>query len=67
MLSIGGMYIEVLVDPRSSATIILFKCFKKVGLNAKIPWEALQKLDIMFRNCSRRPTPIFVVVNLESD
>ena len=53
------------MDPGSSATIMLFELFKKVGTKAGIPREALQKPRVMLRDYSRRPIPVFAEVNLE--
>ena len=40
---VAGTPVDALVDPGSSATIMSFELFKKVGTKAGIPWEALQK------------------------
>ena len=64
-VSIAGTSVESLVDPGSSATIMSFELFKKVGAKAGIPREALQKPNITLRDYSRRPIPIFAKVDLE--
>ena len=62
---VAGTPVDALVDPGSSATIMLFELFKKVGPKAGIPREALQKPRVMLRDYSRRPIPVFAEVNLE--
>ena len=64
-VSIAGTSVESLVDPGSSATIMSFELFKKIGAKAGIPREALQKPNITLRDYSRRPIPIFAKVDLE--
>lgn len=64
-ISIAGTSVEALVDPGSSATIMSFELFKKVGKAAGIPREAMRLPEITLRDYSRRPIPIFAVVDLE--
>ena len=62
---VAGTPVDALMDPGSSATIMSFELFKKVGTKAGIPREALQKPKVMLREYSRRPILVFAEVNLE--
>ena len=64
-VSIAGSSVDALVDPGSSATIMSFDLFRMVGKGAGIPREAMRKPEITLRDYSRRPIPIFAVVDLE--
>ena len=50
--------VEAMVDPGSSATIISFNQFKKIGQQARIPSEELLLPDITLRDYNQRPIPI---------
>ena len=63
-IMIAGTPVEGLVDPGSSATI-LFDLFREIGRKASIPCEALTLPEVTLRDYSRRPIPIFAVVDLE--
>ena len=64
-ITISGTPVEALVDPGSSATIMSFDLFKKVGKAAGIPRDALKLPEVTLKDYSRRPIPIFAVVELE--
>ena len=64
-IMIAGTPVEGLVDPGSSATILSFDLFRKIGRKATIPCEALMLPEVTLRDYSRRPIPIFAVVDLE--
>ena len=64
-ITISGTPVKALVDPGSSATIMSFDLFKKVGKAAGIPRDALKLPEVTLRDYSRRPIPIFAVVELE--
>ena len=63
-VNVAGVPIEAMVDPGSSATIMSFDLFKKIGHKAGIPKEALKPPDLMLRDYSRRPIPIGARVNV---
>ena len=64
MVTIGGTQIRALVDPGSSATIMSFKLFHKIGHIVHIPASALQKPDIMLRDYSQSSITIVACVQL---
>ena len=64
-ITISGTPVEALVDPGSSATIMSFDLFKKVGKAAGIPRDALKLPEVTLKDYSRRPIPISAVVELE--
>lgn len=49
-VTVQGTAVHALVDPGSSATIISFQLFCKIGQAAHIPASALQKPDILLRD-----------------
>ena len=53
-----------MIDPGSSATIISFDLFKKVGGKARIPSCALEVPNVTLRDYSHNPNPIGAQVNL---
>lgn len=63
-VNVAGIPVEAMVDPGSSATIISFDLFKKVGHEAGIPKEALKPPDLVLRDYSQRPIPIGAKVNV---
>ena len=48
-----------------SVTILSFDLFNEIGQKASIPCEALKVSELTIRHYSRRPIPIFVVMDLE--
>ena len=44
-----------MVDTGSSATILSFELFKKIGKSANIPVTALSKPDVVLRDYNKRP------------
>ena len=53
-----------MVDTGSSATILSFELFKKIGKSANIPVTALSEPDIVLRDYSQRPIPVGEKVEL---
>jgi len=45
-VEVAGQEVEAMVDTGSSATILSFELFKKIGKSANIPVTALSKPDI---------------------
>ena len=66
-VNVASIPVEAVVDPGSSATIISFDLFKKVGHKASIPKEALKPSDLVLRDYSQRPIPIGARVNMMSE
>ena len=64
-VDVAGTSVEAMVDPGSSATIMSFELFRKIGARAKIPVEALRRPDVVLRDYSQRPVPIGACVDLE--
>ena len=58
MVTIEKSPVEAMVDPGSSATIISFERFKKIGQQARIPSEELLLPDITLQDYNQRPIPI---------
>ena len=50
--------VEAMIDSGSSATLISFKQFKKIGLQARIPSEELLLPGITLRDYNQSPIPI---------
>ena len=63
-VTVEGTAIRALVDPGSSATLMSFKLFQKIGKAARIPASALQKPDIMLRDYSQSAITIGACVHL---
>jgi hypothetical protein len=64
-VNIAGTPVRAMVDTGSSATIIAFPTFQKIGAKAAIPRSALRKPSVTLKDYSRRPIPIFAEVDLE--
>lgn len=64
-VEVAGTPVKALVVPGSSATIMSFELFRKIGTKAAIPREALRKTKATLRDYSRRPIPVFTEVDLE--
>ena len=64
-MSVSGTPVEALIDPGSSASIMSFDLFQKVGRRAGIPRSALKRPDVVLRDYSQRPIPIGAQVELE--
>ena len=62
-VNVAGTSVEAMVDPGSSATIMSFELFRKIGARAKIPVEALRRPDVVLRDYSQRPVPIWACVD----
>ena len=56
--------VNAMIDTGSSATIISFDLFKKIGRAAKIPRQELQRPDIILRDYNQKPIPIGAKVEL---
>ena len=54
-----------MVDKGSSATILSFDLFKRIGKKANIPVSALSAPDVVLRDYNQRPIPIGAKVELE--
>ena len=65
-VTVSGTPVEGMVDPGSSATIILFNLFQTIGQKAGIPKEAVKPLDsgLVLRDYSQRPIPIGACVEM---
>ena len=61
-VSIAG---EPVVNTGSSATILSFKLFKRIGKKANIPVTALSAPDVVLRDYSQRPIPVGAKVDLQ--
>ena len=64
-VSVSGMPVEALIDPGSSAAIMSFDLFQKVGQRAGVPRSALKRPDVVLRDYSQRPILIGAQVELE--
>ena len=64
-VSIAGEPVEAMVDTGSSATILSFDLFKRIGKKANIPVSALSAPDVVLRDYNQRPIPIGAKVELE--
>ena len=62
---IAGTPVEGLVDPGLLATILSFDLFREIRRKVSIPCEALTLPEVTLHDYSRRPIPIFAVVDLE--
>ena len=56
--------VRALVDPGSSATIMSFQLFRKIGQAVHMPASALQRPDILLRDYSQRPITVGACVQL---
>ena len=63
-VTIEGTPVDDMIDPGSSATIISFDLFKKVGRKARIPSRALEVPHVTLRDYIQNPIPIGAQVNL---
>ena len=63
-VTIEGTPVDGMVDPGSSATIISFDLFKKIGGKARIPSSALEVPHVTLRDYSQNPIPIGAQVKL---
>ena len=63
-VEIAGESVKAMVDTGSSATVLSFELFSKIGKNAKIPATALSKPDVVLRDYNRRPIPVGAKVDL---
>ena len=61
---VQGITVQALMDPGSSATIMSFQLFCKIGQAAHIPASALQKPDILLRDYSQMPIIVGACVHL---
>ena len=64
-VNIAGEPVEAMVDTGSSATIMSFDLFKKIGRKAGIAKNALSQPDVTLRDYSQRPIPVGAKVDLE--
>ena len=65
-VTIESTPIDGMIDPGSTATIIFFDLFRKVGGEAHIPSSAPEVPHVMLRDYSQNPIPIGAQVNLTS-
>ena len=63
-VSIEGIPVRGLVDSGSSATIISYNVFQKIGQTAKIPASELQQPVVILRDYSQRTIPVGASVKL---
>ena len=56
-VKVAGVPVEAMVDTGSSATIMSFDLFQKVGKAARIPQEELRPPDVVLHDYNRRPIP----------
>ena len=63
-VEIAGEDVKGMVDTGSSATVLSFELFKKIGKSANIPATALSKPDVVLRDYNRRPIPVGAKVDL---
>ena len=63
-VEIAGQTVDAMVDTGSSATILSFELFKRIGKNAKIPTSALSKPDVILRDYNKRPVLVGAKVDL---
>ena len=63
-VTVEGTPVRALVDPGSSATIMSFNLFQKIGKAAHIPASALQKPDVALRDYSQNSIAIGACVHL---
>ena len=63
-VEIAGESVKAMVDTGSSAMVLSFELFSKIGKNAKIPATALSKPDVVLRDYNRRPIPVGAKVDL---
>ena len=66
-VNIAGEPVEAMVDTGSSATIMSFDLFKKIGRKAGIAMGALSQPDVTLRDYSQRPIPVGAKVDLEGE
>ena len=63
-VEVAGQEVEAMVDTGSSATVLSFELFKKIGKSAIIPVTTLFKPDIVLRDYNKRPIPVGAKVEL---
>ena len=63
-VEITGENVKAMVDTGSSATVLSFELFSKIGKNAKIPATTLSKPDVVLRDYNRRRIPVGAKVDL---
>ena len=63
-VEVEGQEVNAMVDTGSSATILSFELFKRIGKNANIPVTALSRPDIVLRDYNKRPIPVGAKVEL---
>ena len=63
-VEIAGEKVRGMVDTGSSATVVSFELFSKIGKRANIPTTALSKPDVVLRDYNRRPIPVGAKVDL---
>ena len=64
LVEIEGQEVEAMVDTGSSATIISFPLFKRLGKSAGVPAAALNRPDVILRDYNGRPIPVGAKVEL---
>ncbi len=64
-VKVAGQPVRALIDTGSSATILSFDLFKKIGKVANIPPHSLLSVDMLLRDYSRRLIPIGARVILD--
>ena len=63
-VTVESTSVRALVDPGSSATIMSFQLFCKIGQAVYMPASALQKPDIQLRDYSQQPITVGACVHL---
>ena len=63
-VEIEGQEVEAMVDTGSSATIISFALFKRLGKSAGVPAAALSRPDVVLHDYNGKPIPVGAKVEL---
>ena len=63
-IDVEGTLVDCMIDPGSSATIILFDLFKEIQGKARIPSSELKVPDVTLRDYSHNAIPIGAQVSL---
>ena len=63
-MQVEGLPVEAMIDSGSSATVMSFALFEKVGQSAGIPNEVLEVQEVMLRDYNGQPILIGAQVNL---
>ena len=64
-VTVAGEVVDALVDPGSSASIMSFETFRRIGPKAGIGKDDHRLPDVVLRNYSRQPIAVGALVDLE--